>query len=166
MAAASPLKLQIEGMDCAACALKIEAAMERLPGVSDINVSYAGGTLALNVDQDRTSQRTIEEKIRALGYQPTGSAPGTQPALPTKRAREPWWQGMKARLVFMTGALFAAAFVASFLLPEWDTWLFAVCGAGQRRALRPPCGRRGAGRLALLHRDADDDRSAWCCRDW
>ncbi len=126
MAAASPLKLQIEGMDCAACALKIEAAMERLPGVSDINVSYAGGTLALNVDQDRTSQRTIEEKIRALGYQPTGSAPGTQPALPTKRAREPWWQGMKARLVFMTGALFAAAFVASFLLPEWDTWLFAA----------------------------------------
>ena len=126
MAATSPLKLQIEGMDCAACALKIEAAMERLPGVSDINVSYAGGTLALNVDQDRTSQRTIEEKIRALGYQPTGSAPGTQPALPTKRAREPWWQGMKARLVFMTGALFAAAFVASFLLPEWDTWLFAA----------------------------------------
>lgn len=126
MAASSPLKLQIEGMDCAACALKIEAAMERLPGVSDINVSYAGGTLALNVDQDRTSQRTIEEKIRALGYQPTGSAPGTQPALPTKRAREPWWQGMKARLVFMTGALFAAAFVASFLLPEWDTWLFAA----------------------------------------
>jgi Cd2+/Zn2+-exporting ATPase len=126
MAAASPLKLQIEGMDCAACALKIEAAMERLPGVSDINVSYAGGPLALNVDQDRTSQRTIEEKIRALGYQPTGSAPGTQPALPTKRAREPWWQGMKARLVFMTGALFAAAFVASFLLPEWDTWLFAA----------------------------------------
>ncbi|KQT22691.1 heavy metal translocating P-type ATPase [Roseiarcaceae bacterium H3SJ34-1] len=125
MAAASPLKLQIEGMDCAACALKIEAAMERLPGVSDINVSYAAGTLALNVDQDRTSQRTIEEKIRTLGYQPAGSAPGTQTALPTKRARDPWWRGMKARLVFMTGALFATAFVASFFLPAWDTWLYA-----------------------------------------
>lgn len=126
MAAASPLKLQIEGMDCAACALKIEAAMQRLPGVSDINVSYAAGTLALNVDQDRTSQRAIEEKIRALGYQPAGPAPGAQPALPTKRARDPWWQGVKPRLVLMTGALFAAAFVASFFLPKWDTWLYAA----------------------------------------
>ena len=124
MAAASPLKLQIEGMDCAACALKIESAMARLPGVSDINVSYTAGTLALNVDQDRTSQRTIEEKIRALGYQPAG-ATDEKPALPSKRIREPWWQSMKARLVLMTGVLFAAALVASFFLPEWDTWLYA-----------------------------------------
>ena len=51
--------LAVEGMDCAACALKIETAMQRLPGVSDINVSYTGGTLALKVDPDRTSQRTI-----------------------------------------------------------------------------------------------------------
>jgi len=126
MAAASPLKLQIEGMDCAACALKIETAMQRLPGVSDINVSYTGGTLALKVDPDRTSQRTIEEKIRALGYQPAGSALDATPALPTKRVREPWWQGTKARLVFMTGALFAAAFGASFFLPEWNTLLYGA----------------------------------------
>ncbi|MGN6306203.1 MAG: heavy metal translocating P-type ATPase [Mesorhizobium sp.] len=126
MAAASPLKLQIEGMDCASCALKIENAMARLPGVSDINVSYTAGTLALNVDSDRTSQRTIEDKVRALGYQPAGSVAEAQLALPTKRIREPWWQGAKARLVFITGALFAVAFVASFFLPEWDTWLYAA----------------------------------------
>jgi Cd2+/Zn2+-exporting ATPase len=126
MAAASPLKLQIEGMDCAACALKIETAMKRLPGVSDINVSYAAGTLALNVDSDRTTQRTIEDKIRALGYQPGGSAPEAQPALPTKRVKEPWWQSTKARLVFMTGALFTAAFIAAWFLPEWDSWLYSA----------------------------------------
>jgi Cd2+/Zn2+-exporting ATPase len=112
-------------MDCAACALKIETAMQRLPGVSDINVSYTGGTLALKVDPDRTSQRTIEEKIRALGYQPAGSVREAKPALPMKRVKERWWQGSKARLVFMTGGLFAAAFVASFFLPEWDSWLYA-----------------------------------------
>ena len=126
MAAASSLKLQVEGMDCAACALKIETSMLRLPGVSDIYVSYTAGTLALNVDPDRTSQRTIEQKIRALGYRPLSSAPEAKPALPTKRVKEPWWRGAKARLVFLTGALFAAAFVASFFLPEWDTWLYAA----------------------------------------
>lgn len=68
MAAVSQIRLQIEGMDCAACALKIENTMARLPGVSDINVSYTAGTLALNVDPDRTSQRTVEDKVRSLGY--------------------------------------------------------------------------------------------------
>lgn len=47
MAAPSPQKLRIGGMDCAACALKIENAMKRLPGVSEISVSYSAGTLAL-----------------------------------------------------------------------------------------------------------------------
>lgn len=124
--AASQLKLQIEGMDCAACALKIETAMQRLPGVSDVNVSYQAGTLALKVDEDRTQRRTIEEKVRALGYQPVGQAPEAVPALPAKRAKERWWQSAKARLVFITGALFATAFLASIALPEYGTWLFAA----------------------------------------
>ncbi|MBX9828063.1 MAG: heavy-metal-associated domain-containing protein [Xanthobacteraceae bacterium] len=37
MATAVPLKMRIEGMDCAACALKIEDAVRRMPGVSDIS---------------------------------------------------------------------------------------------------------------------------------
>ncbi len=127
MAVASPLRLQIEGMDCASCALKIETAMKRLPGVSDINVSYTAGTVALNVDEDRTSRGTIEAKIRALGYRPAGSATAeARPALPAKRNKERWWQAAKARLVFMTGALFAAAFVANLLVPEWDSWPYAA----------------------------------------
>lgn len=32
--------MRVEGMDCGACALKIENALKRLPGVSDINVNY------------------------------------------------------------------------------------------------------------------------------
>ncbi|MEZ5802309.1 MAG: heavy metal translocating P-type ATPase [Rhizobiaceae bacterium] len=126
MTAATRIRLQIEGMDCAACALKIETAMQRLPGVSEIDVSYTAGTLALKVDEDRTSFRIIEDKVRALGYQPSGPAPGSKQPLPAKRTREPWWKGAKARLVFLTGALFAAAFVAALFLPEWDTWLFAA----------------------------------------
>ncbi|MGE3517111.1 MAG: cation transporter, partial [Hyphomicrobium sp.] len=32
------LRMSVEGMDCGACALKIENALKRLPGVADINV--------------------------------------------------------------------------------------------------------------------------------
>ena len=125
MAAATPLKLQIEGMDCAACALKIETAMNRLPGISDVNVSVMSGTLALNVDEERTTRETIEAKIAGLGYRPVGSAPQAASALPSRRTREPWWKGSQASLVFLTGALFAVAYVAAQVLPAWESWLFA-----------------------------------------
>ena len=126
MARLSQLKLQIEGMDCASCALKIETAMQRLPGVSDVSVSYQAGTLGLKVDEDRTQRRTIEDKVRALGYQSVANAPDAFAAFPARREKEPWWRGTKASLAFLTGALFAAAFVVAWLLPRWDTWLFAA----------------------------------------
>ena len=89
MAAASPYRLRIEGMDCASCALKIETAMQRLPGVSDINVSYANETLALQLDEDRTALGTIEQKIRALGYTPVIEQTEAKASPPRKRSTEP-----------------------------------------------------------------------------
>lgn len=123
MADASHLKLQIEGMDCAACALKIETAMKRLPGISDINVSYASGTLALTFDADRTSARTVEDKIRSLGYRPAGASHG-ESAEKRQASPGPWWKSAKARLVILTGALFAAAFVLTRFLPQWEILVY------------------------------------------
>lgn len=125
MADANPYKLRIEGMDCASCALKIENAMKRLPGVSDINVSYANETLALQLDEDRTALRSVEEKIRALGYTPAVENIETKTSPPRKRITEAWWKGNKARLVLLTGALFALAFVLARILPEWEQWLYS-----------------------------------------
>lgn len=36
-------KFCAHGMDCAGCAKKIENALRRMPGVTDVNVSVAGG---------------------------------------------------------------------------------------------------------------------------
>jgi Cd2+/Zn2+-exporting ATPase len=139
MAAAVPYKLRIEGMDCAACAIKIESAMHRLPGVSDINVSYTAGTLALQLDEDRTSPQTIEKGIRALGYTPAGP-PAPSASLPSNRDRQPWWRGTKGRLVLGAGALFVLAFLLAQLLPEWERWLYSAAAVAgtlpfARRAL-------------------------------
>jgi copper chaperone CopZ len=58
-AADAAVTMRVEGMDCGACAIKIENALKRLPGVSDINVSYATQTLGLRLDEDRTSRDAI-----------------------------------------------------------------------------------------------------------
>src|SRR5579885_621279 len=112
MVAASPLKLKIEGMDCGACAVKIENAMQRLPGVTDINVSYSAASLSLNLDEDRTSRSTVEARIRALGFTPVGSVTAANDD-DAAGGTGAWWSTRKGRLVIGTGALLVLAYAMS-----------------------------------------------------
>ena len=66
--AATVLKLCVEDMDCGACALKIENELKRLPGVGDVNVKVGPERLSFAFDEDRTSRKAIEDRIRSLGY--------------------------------------------------------------------------------------------------
>lgn len=62
-------------MDRSACALKIETALKRLPGLADINIDYATETLSQQVDKNRTSLAMVEGKIRSLApFTRTGSS--------------------------------------------------------------------------------------------
>ena len=42
------MQYHIEGMDCASCVGKIETALARLPGVSDIQLNFATQKLELS----------------------------------------------------------------------------------------------------------------------
>jgi len=127
MAAAIPLKLRVEGMDCGACAVKIENAMKGLPGVSDINVNYGLQSLSLVVDEDRTSRHAIEAKIRALGYAPvdpsqvvvSGSRDDGHDA-----TEGTWWSSSKGRSVIGAGTLLMLAFAVSYFEPGWSAWAY------------------------------------------
>lgn len=129
MPAAIPLKLRVEGMDCGACAVKIENAMKRLPGVSDIDVNYSLQSLSLVVDEDRTSRHAIEAKIRALGYAPVDPS-----ERPVPRSRDDdhdmmegaWWLSPKGRRVIGTGALLMLAFAVSYVEPSWSSWAYVA----------------------------------------
>lgn len=121
MAASSAYKLKIEGMDCGACALKIENAMKRLPGVSDINVSYSQESMSIMLDEERTSPTTIEDKIKALGFTPVASAAtgGAETRKLPEYQEQAWWKGKKGRLVIFTGIMFAVAWVIAHIDPAW-----------------------------------------------
>ena len=66
MAAAHRLK--VEGMDCASCALKIETALMRLPGVEAVNVSVTGGTVTVTEGATAPSLPDLQAAIRRLGF--------------------------------------------------------------------------------------------------
>ncbi len=123
------LKLRIDGMDCASCALKIENAMKRLPGVSDIDVSYAGRSLSLRLDEDRTGVGAIERQVRALGFTPIaleGAVPAGGAAAADGAAPARWWEQRKPRLLAVIGAMFVVAAVFAYAAPPLARWAWSI----------------------------------------
>lgn len=135
------LLMRVEGMDCGACALKIESALKRLPGVGDINVNYANGMLILKHDTDRTTRQVIEDKIRDLGYTPERAA--AEDATPNRSGendQRPWWETRKGRLVLVNAGLLAVAYGVGWVAPSVSFYAyFAAASVGlvpiARRAL-------------------------------
>ena len=120
-------KLLVEGMDCAACALKIETALSRLPGATDIAVNYSTKTLSLRLDEDRTPLKAVEAKIRALGYVPAlvgGAPPRAAAGDHDEQQAGPWWRTSKAVLALGIGLLLALAFTTSILMPDAARWAY------------------------------------------
>ncbi|WP_414901699.1 heavy metal translocating P-type ATPase [Rhizobium cremeum] len=76
MSNAKQTRFKIEGMDCASCASKIDTAVRRMPGVSDVSVSVTRATMT--VSHDATSDiEAIGRKVKGLGY-PATPIPATE----------------------------------------------------------------------------------------
>lgn len=131
MAAASALKLHIEGMDCGSCAAKIETAMRRLPGVAEVEVSVAASSMSITVDEDRTSRETIRAKVDSLGFKASDPAAAAGAAFSHDHGHQEgaWHASSKGRLVLATGALLAAAWAVSFAEPGWAAWPYVAAAA-------------------------------------
>ncbi len=61
-------RMQIGGMDCTSCAMKIEKAVEKLAGVAEISVVVATGRTIVTYDPALVSEADIQQRVTALGY--------------------------------------------------------------------------------------------------
>ena len=60
------MQYHIEGMDCASCVGKIERALMRIPGVSEVQLNFATQKLELTLAPDtNTGVKDIEKTITA-----------------------------------------------------------------------------------------------------
>ncbi|QFU14732.1 heavy metal translocating P-type ATPase [Microvirga thermotolerans] len=122
------LRYRVEGMDCGSCARKIETALTRVPGVSDISITTTTETLRLRVAEASTGEQ-VEKVVRDLGY---GISPISEEARPP-HANEvddgPWWRSPKGRLTLFCGLALAAAWGLAALLPGYEAWLYTAAMA-------------------------------------
>jgi Cd2+/Zn2+-exporting ATPase len=59
---------RVEGMDCAACVAKVTRAVERLPGVSQVEVNLMAERMTATLAPGSASAAVVVERVTALGY--------------------------------------------------------------------------------------------------
>jgi P-type Cu+ transporter len=67
------VKLKIEGMHCAACAMNIDFDLEDLPGVKSAKTNYARQECEVEYEENKLKQEKITEQIKKSGYTATTS---------------------------------------------------------------------------------------------
>src|SRR5260221_12345652 len=75
----SQVTLDLEGMTCASCAMRIEKGLKKVPGVKDASVNFATEQASVTYDPAQTGPEQLIQKVEAVGYTafPQVSAPHT-----------------------------------------------------------------------------------------
>jgi heavy metal translocating P-type ATPase len=116
-------ELEVGGMHCGACAVRIERTLGRLPAVTSASVNLATSRAFVSYDDSVTSVGELCRAVADAGYtaEPAGHAAG-----PADRQRGDDW-GLRA---VISWPLAAAALLVSLLLPQTQGQGWAVLALG------------------------------------
>ncbi len=70
--------LDIEGMTCASCAMRVEKGLKRVPGMKDASVNLATEKATVTYDPTQTDIEQMMQKVDALGYKTTSPVSSMQ----------------------------------------------------------------------------------------
>src|SRR5262249_32594590 len=129
------LKFKVSGMDCAACARKIETAVSRIPGASAVRVGVTSETLSVTLaEPGRESE--VARAVEGLGYginresavSDRHDAPHGDHHGHAHPIEDHWWRSARGRLVLLSGGLIALAYLTTLIAPQLSLTLFLAAG--------------------------------------
>jgi Cd2+/Zn2+-exporting ATPase len=135
-------RFNVSGMDCAACVAKIEKAVGRISGASEVKVGMQSQTLTVYLEKPEGAIE-VATAVKKLGYGIT------QEALKTSADRKvthndddghdhsdhgqpidgPWWKSRRGLFVLLTGFMIGLAYLAQYVLPSISYWVFLLAAA-------------------------------------
>nr|WP_260108684.1 heavy metal translocating P-type ATPase [Phaeobacter inhibens] len=125
-------------MDCGSCATKLRGAVERLPGVSGVEVAMMAERLRLDLDPQEGSVIAVEKAVRKLGFDLMARGDGAgadrnsccdtpQAGASTATEAPAWYRSGKGQLLLGTGLLLALAWGIKLLAsPTVGLWAFML----------------------------------------
>lgn len=119
-------RFRVEGMDCAACGAKVEAAVRRIGGVDEIKVSVATGALSIGHTPE-TNLAAVADAVNKLGYK--AQLEGAEAGAHYEREHAvsgPWWKSRRALLTGACGLALIAAYGLGKVFPSIESAAFLV----------------------------------------
>ena len=132
-------RYRVTGMNSGSCAVKVDAAVRRLPGVKDVSVSASAGTMTVRHQQGETLLPAMRASLAGLGYNVRPANPATSEGDSRShldednRSEGPLWRSRKGLLTIACGLALAAAYGIGKLAPQrnvgrsWRPWRSASC---------------------------------------
>lgn len=114
-------RYRVMGLDCGACAAKIDTALRRVPGVSEVVVSFQSGVLSIAHD-DRVDDAAVAKTLSKLGFGATALASDAGQEARSQPAS--WWRSAKTRATLLCGLALAIAYGVGRLAPEAERYAF------------------------------------------
>lgn len=75
-AAVRTVTLSVPGMYCEVCPITVRKALEKVPGVSKVSVSFQKKEAVVTFDDAKTSAKALEDATFEAGYESTVKAAG------------------------------------------------------------------------------------------
>jgi P-type Cu+ transporter len=112
-AAPETVRLDVDGMTCAACVARVEKKLNKLDSV-DASVNLASESATVRFDPERVALEDLVAAVESAGYE-------ARPAQRERNQRDPW------RLRFVISALLTAPLVVLMIPPlQFDGWEWAA----------------------------------------
>ncbi|MDJ1171407.1 heavy metal translocating P-type ATPase [Roseofilum sp. BLCC_M154] len=115
--------LQLEGMGCAACAQRIESAIEGVSGVTDCTVNFALREATVKYNPRAVSLEIIQQAVADAGYQanlPLEEEGEAEADPELQKLQHKLWFGGAASLLLVVGSL---PMMTGLSIPGWPMWL-------------------------------------------
>jgi Cd2+/Zn2+-exporting ATPase len=113
---------QVDGLDCADCALHLEEALRRTPGVAHVSLDFSLARLRIASQNGNEIQPTVEQVVQGMGYSlrsAVAAASAGEQEAGARGWRERLWQRRRDLSTVAAGLLVLAAVVLNLLgLPE------------------------------------------------
>ncbi|WP_028845854.1 heavy metal translocating P-type ATPase [Thermodesulfatator atlanticus] len=121
MSAKKELFFKISGMSCAACAARLEKALNSLPGVTEAQVNFASQTLRITFDPEKLSFEALKEKVKQEGFELLPFSDAEEETL--ENSEERGLRELRKRLFL---AWILAPFVFIFSMPGLFPWVAKI----------------------------------------
>lgn len=114
------IELQLEGMTCAACALKIEKTLNKMSGINVANVNFAMETAHIEFNPINISVTDMQQRVEKLGYKAIVKQEQGDPS--ERRAKELTKQKRRLLVSAILSLPLLWAMVSHFSFTSW-IWL-------------------------------------------